>query len=309
MKKFFCICFSSTLQRTITFNSVELENVNRSEHYRIDASGKAVNSARILAQLERDCVTTFCPLGINNYKDFESLAKGDNLNLIYTKIPGNTRQCWTLLDKTKGTTTELVVGEPVFKRTKDFERQEKQLLEVELPLYIKENDAILLAGSRPSVWSDDDYPLIAKAALDAGKIFLADYHGKDLLATLKVCTPTIIKINEEEFLSTFCDNQNHSEAESEEQLKSLIIQKSKELKNIIIVTRGTKSTFAAKNGDFAECPIIPVKAVNTTACGDSFNAGFLYEYTYSGIFEKALQKGTWCAARNAENECPGTIQC
>ena len=197
MKKFFCICFSSTLQRTITFNSVELENVNRSEHYRIDASGKAVNSARILAQLERDCVTTFCPLGINNYKDFVSLAKGDNLNLIYTKIPGNTRQCWTLLDKTKGTTTELVVGEPVFKRTKDFENQEKQLLKVELPLYIKENDAVLLAGSRPSVWSDDTYPLVAKAAVDAGKIFLADYHGKDLLATLKVCTPTIIKINEE----------------------------------------------------------------------------------------------------------------
>ena len=308
MKKFFCICFSSTLQRTITFNSVQLEHVNRSEYYRIDASGKAVNSARILAQLERDCVTTFCPLGINNYKDFEFLAKNDNLNLMYMKIPGNTRECWTLLDKTKGTTTELVVSEPVFKPTKEFKRQEKQLLQVELPINIKENDAVLLAGSRPSVWSDETYPLIAKAAVGAGKIFLADYHGKDLLETLKVCTPTIIKINEEEFLSTFCDKQKHSESESEEQLKSLIIQKSKELKNIIIVTRETESTFAAKNGVFAECPIIPVKAVNTTACGDSFNAGFLYEYTYSGNFEKALQKGTWCAARNAENECPGTIQ-
>ena len=313
MKKFFCICFSSTLQRTITFNSVQLEHVNRSEHYRIDASGKAVNSARILAQLERDCVTTFCPLGINNYKDFEFLAKNDNLNLMYMKISGNTRECWTLLDKTKGTTTELVVSEPVFKPTKEFKRQEKQLLQVELPINIEENDAVLLAGSRPSVWSDEAYPLIAKAAVDAGKIFLADYHGKDLLETLKICTPTIIKINEEEFLSTFCDKQkkseSESESESEEQLKSLIIQKSKELKNIIIVTRGTESTFAAKNGDFAECPIISVKAVNTTACGDSFNAGFLYEYTYSGDFEKALQKGTWCAARNAENECPGTIQC
>ena len=303
MKNFFCICFSSTLQRTITFNSVKLEHVNRSEHYRIDASGKAVNSARILAQLEKDCVTTFCPLGENNYKDFEFLAKKDNLNLMFMKIPGNTRECWTLLDKTKGTTTELVVSEPVFKPTKEFKRQEKQLLQVELPINIKEHDAILLAGSRPSIWSEETYPLIAKSAVDAGKIFLADYHGKDLIETLKVCTPTIIKINEEEFLATFADDAAESE------LKSLIIQKSKELKNIIIVTRGTEPTFAAKNGEFVECPTLSVKAINTTACGDSFNAGFLYEYTYSGDFEKALQKGTWCAAKNAENECPGTIQC
>ena len=54
-------------------------------------------------------------------------------------------------------------------------------------------------------------------------------------------------------------------------------------------------------------PVASVKALNTTACGDSFNAGFIYEYLKSKNFEQALKKGTWCAARNAESEAPGSI--
>ncbi|MCQ2593113.1 MAG: PfkB family carbohydrate kinase [Treponema sp.] len=317
MKKFFCVCFSSTLQRTIVFPKVQLEKVNRSEYYRIDASGKAVNSARILAQLEKDCVFTFCPLGENNFEDFVRLAEKDNLNLSFTTIPGNTRECWTLLDKNAGTTTELVVGEPVFSRTEDFVEQECKLLNEVLPEMIGKVDAVLLAGSRPGVWRDDAYAVVVKKSLDEGKIVLADFHGKDLLNTLEVCTPSIIKINEEEFLETFgdftqkiyeeYDSDGKSGLSDEELLKLAVVKKSEELQNIIVVTRGTKSSFGADKGIFAECPVEKVVAVNTTACGDSFNSGFLYEYVNSGDFEAALKKGTWCAARNAELECPGAI--
>ena len=308
MKKFLCICFSSTLQKTVTFPNVRLEEVNRSDHYRLDASGKAVNAARILAQLEKDCVTTFCPLGENDYKLFERLAKQDNLNLIYSKIPGNTRECLTLLDKTAGTTTEIVISEPPLKRTNDFEARERAIVQVQLPIYMEEVDAVMLAGSRPSIWSDDVYPTLAKAAIKAGKILLVDYHGKDLLNTLKVSTTSIIKINEDEFGWTFGAPQNDKAVSREELLKEQITEKSRELKNIIIVTRGSKSTYAANNGTFIECPTEKITPVNTTACGDSFNAGFLYEYTNTASFEAALKKATWCAARNAESEIPGTIK-
>ena len=54
MKKILCVCLSSTLQRTISFSQLKLTKVNRSEHYRQDASGKAVNSARVLTQLEKN---------------------------------------------------------------------------------------------------------------------------------------------------------------------------------------------------------------------------------------------------------------
>ena len=114
---------------------------------------------------------------------------------------------------------------------------------------------------------------------------------------------SIIKINLEEFLSTF----GFPSYLSDENLKEAVIQKSRELKNIIIVTRGSFSTYAADCGEFAEFPTERVKTVNTTACGDSFSARFLYEYVNSNNFYNALSKGTWCASRNAEREIPGTV--
>ena len=67
MAKFLAICLSSTIQKTISFERVELKHVNRSTHYRLDASGKAINSARILEQLKSQSendytVHSICPL-------------------------------------------------------------------------------------------------------------------------------------------------------------------------------------------------------------------------------------------------------
>lgn len=295
MKKILCICLSSTIQRSVTFEKVQLEHVNRSEHYVEHASGKAVNSARVLNQLEKGCVKIICPLGENNAQHFLNLAQKDGLDISYVTIPGSTRICWTLLDRIAGTTTEIVVGEPI----EDISQQPEVKLLKLLVDFLPEIDAVLLAGSRPNIWSKDLYAAIAGMTKDAGKIFLADYIGDDLQLTLKSVTPDIIKINDEEFEKTFGVESGN--------LKTAITEKSRELQNMIVVTRGCDSTYAAKNGEFFECPAEVVKPVNTTACGDSFNAGFLHEYLNNGDFMKALQKGTWAAARNAESEIPGSI--
>lgn len=303
MKKILCICLSSTIQRTISFDSLTLTKVNRSKKYRQDASGKAVNSARVLTQLEEGCATVVCPLGEKNLKTFTDDAARDNLNLLYTTIPGATRECWTLLDRTAGTTTELVVGEPVLESDEDKKAvaaAEIKILKV-INDILPEVDAVLLAGSRPAIWSSDLYATISGMTQDAGKIFLADYIGQDLVKTLTTAVPQIIKINEEEFRATFPELAALP-------LKEAIIKKSEELQNIVVVTRGTESTLAAVRSKYYECPTEKVAALNTTACGDSFNAGFLYEYVRSGDIEAALKKGTWCAARNAELEAPGAIR-
>ena len=303
MKKILCICLSSTIQRTISFDSLTLTKVNRSKKYRQDASGKAVNSARVLTQLEEGCATVVCPLGEKNLKTFTDDAARDKLNLLYTTIPGATRECWTLLDRTAGTTTELVVGEPVLESDEDKKAvaaAEIKMLKV-INDILPEVDAVLLAGSRPAIWSSDLYATISGMTQDAGKIFLADYIGQDLVKTLTTAVPQIIKINEEEFRATFPELAALP-------LKDAILKKSEELQNIVVVTRGTESTLAAVRSKYYECPTEKVAALNTTACGDSFNAGFLYEYVRSGDIEAALKKGTWCAARNAELEAPGAIR-
>ena len=303
MKKILCICMSSTIQRTISFDSLALTKVNRSKHYRTDASGKAVNSARVLEQLEAGCSTVVCPLGEKNLTAFTEPAQKDKLKVLYATIQGLTRECWTLLDRTAGTTTELVVGEPLLESEEELKAvatAEIKILKIINDL-LPEVDAVLLAGSRPKIWSEDLYATIAGMTHDAGKLFLADYIGEDMTKTLAASIPDIIKINEEEFRATFPEL-------ADQPLEQAVSQKSRELNNIIVITRGIDSTYAAARGQFSECPTEKVAALNTTACGDSFNAGFLYEYLNSGNLEAALKKGTWCAARNAELETPGAVR-
>ena len=302
MKKILCICLSSTIQRTISFDNLTLTKVNRSKHYRIDASGKAVNSARVLEQLEKGCCTVVCPLGEKNLKAFTEPAERDSLNVLYATIPGQTRECWTLLDRTAGTTTELVVSEPLLESEEELKaaaNAEIKILKIINDL-LPEVDAVLLAGSRPKIWSEDLYATISGMTHDNGKIFLADFIGEDMTKTLAASVPDIIKINEEEFRATFPELDKLP-------LDRAIMQKSQELSNIIVITRGTESTYAAACGNFCTCQTEKVAALNTTACGDSFNAGFLYEYLQNHDIAAALKKGTWCAARNAELEIPGAI--
>ena len=301
--KILCICMSSTIQRTISFKELKLTEVNRSQHYRVDASGKAINSARVLTQLEKDCAVSICPLGEKNLSAFTEPAERDQLNVLFATIPGNTRECWTLLDRSAGTTTELVVGEPLLESDED--KKAVAAAEIKILKMINELlpqvDAVLLAGSRPAIWSEDLYATIAGMSRDAGKLFLADYVGEDMTKTLAAALPDIIKINEEEFRRTFPELADLP-------LDKAICEKSATLGNIIVVTRGLDSTLAGDHGEFFECPTEKITALNTTACGDSFNAGFLYEYLQTHDLAAALKKGTWCAARNAEHEAPGTLR-
>lgn len=298
MKKILCLCLSSTIQRTVTFENLLLENVNRSKSYVEHASGKAINSARVLNLLQKGCVKAICPLGEENYNHFLNLAKNDGLSIEYVLIPGSTRSCWTLLNSSNHTTTELVVGEPA------EEKQDKAEVKFLKLFYenLMEADAVLLAGSRPAIWSEDLYATISGMTKDNNKFLLADFTGKDLLTTLKTAIPDVIKINDEEFCQTFACSRE------ETGLKEALIQKSKDLNNIIVVTRGKDSTLAAKKGELFECECEKILPVNTTACGDSFNAGFLFEYLQNEDFEAAIKKGNWAAARNALSVIPGSIQ-
>ena len=70
-----------------------------------------------------NCIDLICDYGFETrektFKEtYEKIVgiyniERDNLEMPYVTIPGNTRECWTLLDRTAGTTTELVVSEPL----------------------------------------------------------------------------------------------------------------------------------------------------------------------------------------------------
>jgi 1-phosphofructokinase/tagatose 6-phosphate kinase len=268
-------------------------------------------------------VSVVCPLGERNKDFFLEMARSDGLNVKVVPIPGFTRECCTLLDGKSGQTTELVVEEPVIDAdSAPFEEKLMNLLRAELGLdggtsceadNTQKADALLFSGSRPPFWSAGIIKRIAAAAKDNGILFMADFRGNDLLSILDEYTPDIIKINEDEFWATFGDANATSNADSastprtEEQLSHAITETSRRLNNIVVVTRGSKPTLAAEKGKPYHSMSERVKAVNTIGCGDAYNAGFLYEYLATKDMEKSLEKGKWCASRNAESLRPGVL--
>ena len=300
--KILCVCLSATIQRTIQFDSFAVNGINRSKTWREDASGKALNAARVLNQLDGGCSTALCPVGNANAEHFLVLASRDNdlyVHPIYTE--GSTRECWTLLDTKNSTTTELIPDETADLQHIAGAEAELDLIE-SVRQYMSTYDALLFAGSRPASWSANICSRICEVAIKTGKIILADFRGKDLLDTLKICIPHIIKINEEEFCQTFGFS-----AWSEKELEKAIAAKSEEFQNIIIVTRGEKDTLAAEKGKIYRAKSEKIKVVNSTACGDSFAAGFLHEWLKTKDIDKSLREGTRCAALNARSIIPGSI--
>ena len=298
-----CVCLSATIQRTVLFDSFSVGTVNRTQNWREDASGKALNVARVLNQLELGSSLALCPVGNANAERFMDIANHDgDLYVQPVFVNGTTRECWTLLDGKHATTTEIVADEAHDMHHLAGAEAEMELLE-SVREYMQLFDAMVFAGSRPAQWSANLCARICKVAADSRKLVFADFRGEELLQTLKICTPQIIKINEEEFCQTF-----GGLLLSAEELAHAITAKSAELHNIIVVTRGEKETFAAQNGVPFRCAAETISPVNTTACGDAFSAGLLHEYLQSSDVEKALRAGTHCAALNAQNIVPGSIQ-
>ena len=81
MARFLAICLSSTIQRTVVFENLALENVNRSKKYRMDASGQAVNSARILNELEN--VFQLTDVSISFSEEYKEVLFGNLLTVLF----------------------------------------------------------------------------------------------------------------------------------------------------------------------------------------------------------------------------------
>ena len=72
-----------------------------------------------------------------------------------------------------------------------------------------------------------------------------------------------------------------------------VIEFSKQLKKLLVITRGEKGAIAIKGNQIAECGIQKnLKILDLTGAGDLFAAGFLHGYVNNLSLETNLEKGT-----------------
>jgi sugar/nucleoside kinase (ribokinase family) len=151
---------------------------------------------------------------------------------------------------------------------------------------IKKSEMIFLEGY---LW-DEGEPTKAfnKAINNANKVamslsdrFCVDRHKDDFLNLVK--NKLDITFANEEEIKSLIDAKNFNE----------IIEFSKQLNKLIIITRGENGSIAVKGEEVVENDIQNnLKIVDLTGAGDLFAAGFLHGYVNRLSIKQCLEKGT-----------------
>jgi sugar/nucleoside kinase (ribokinase family) len=156
---------------------------------------------------------------------------------------------------------------------------------------IKESEMIFLEGY---LW-DDGEPKKAfdkainnskKVAMSLSDQFCVDRHKANFLDLVKNRV-NITFANEQE-ITSLIEAKNFDE----------VINFSKQINKLVIVTRGEKGSVAINGNDVIESDIKKnLKIVDLTGAGDLFAAGFLHGYINKLSIEKCLEKGTEMSAK------------
>ncbi len=120
-----------------------------------------------------------------------------------------------------------------------------------------------------------------KVAMSLSDLFCVERHKQHFLDLVKNKLD-ITFANEQEIMSLI-NTKSFDE----------VIKFSKQLKKLIIITRGAKGAAAIQNNEVVECGIQKnLKIVDLTGAGDLFAAGFLHGHVNNLSLKESLSKGT-----------------
>jgi 1-phosphofructokinase family hexose kinase len=301
---FLTVCLNPTLQKTIVLNRLWENEVNRSNKYYLDASGKGVNVSRVLAQLGEP-VIHLTHAGGQNRELFFSLSAKDGIELRVVESNSEIRYCYTLINQEKHTTTEIVEeSAPVGTGTEPRIVAEFQKL-------LPGSHTVIISGTKAAGYSGELYPDMVRQAKKMGKTVILDFRGEDLKRSLDY-QPDIIKPNLSEFINTFLSGFSPSEQEIQneavEQVKEKMTELFRQYGIITVLTMGKHGALYMNQKQVDSMAAESIQPVNTIGCGDAFTAGLASNWRRNRDIEKAVQKGMECAKMNALLIKPGTIK-
>ena len=130
------------------------------------------------------------------------------------------------------------------------------------------------------------FTLAKKTAMTLSDKFCVDRHKKSFFDLVKNKLD-ITFANEQEILSLI-DSKSFKD----------VINFSKELKKLIVITRSNKGSVAINGQEVIECNSQKnLKIIDLTGAGDLFAAGFLHGYINNKTIKESLEKGTEMASK------------
>ena len=156
---------------------------------------------------------------------------------------------------------------------------------------IKKSEIVFLEGylwdeGEPKKAFDKAIYNANKVALSLSDLFCVDRHKPHFLNLVK--NKLDITFANEQEITSLIEAKNFKE----------VINFSKQLDKLIIVTRGEKGAIAIKGEEIVESSIQKgLKIIDLTGAGDLFAAGFLHGYVNKFSTNDCLEKGTEMASR------------
>ncbi len=151
---------------------------------------------------------------------------------------------------------------------------------------IKESEILFLEGylwdeGEPKKAFDKAINYSNKVAMSLSDLFCVERHKKQFLNLVETKLD-ITFANEQEIMSLI-DAKKFED----------VIEFSKKIKKLVVITRGEKGAIAIKNEKVVECSAKKnLKVIDLTGAGDLFAGGFLDGFIKRKSIEESLEKGT-----------------
>ena len=156
---------------------------------------------------------------------------------------------------------------------------------------IKKSEIIFLEGylwdeGEPKKAFDKAINNANKVAMSLSDQFCVDRHKPHFLNLVK--NKLDITFANEQEITSLIDANNFNE----------VINFSKRINKLVVITRGEKGAIAIKGEEVVETNIIKnLKIIDLTGAGDLFASGFLHGYVNHLSIKESLEKGTQMSAR------------
>ena len=289
-----CVGPTPALQRTMRFDRVAVNDVNRAHTVRAYASGKATNVARVLQAIgETPVVTGF--LGGEIAMTYRDDLDQSKIRHEFVDVPSPTRVCVTVIDDAAATATELVEeSAPV-----DEGAWEKLLAVVSH--HASASAAIVISGSLPPKSPPGVYGEIVRIAHRAGIPAMIDARGEEMSLAIAE-RPFVAKLNRAELGATV-GTQLDRESDIRLAMSKLIDRGAR----WAVVTLGAEGALVSDGREFWRIESPPVKTISAVGSGDAFMAGLAAGILRGLSVSDACRMGAACGAANAMSPYAGDV--
>lgn len=298
------VSLNPTIQKTYCYQEGWARGeVNRCGEYHLDASGKGGNCSRVLAQLGAQ-PGYLTPLGGSQAQWFRRIMESQGVKIHGVELPMEIRSCMTLVDRSKGESTEIVEQGPSL-----LEEHGQNILEVFQGLLDQYKTLVFIGSPAPGL-HQDLYLKMAQEASRKEKFLVLDLNRKDLAKFLEF-RPGVIKINSYELLSVFRPELDCKESEIpalQEVIKDLLKNLSRGNEWRWIISQGPLPLLYAENGRLEQLEPPAMEVVNPIGCGDAMTAGLTWGLSRGMTIRQSLELAMDCSRKNGELLRPGYIE-